>query len=37
MVTVLEVQGMYQSTLTLVVIVKKVCEAVHLCDMAMTV
>lgn len=28
---------MYQNTLTLVLIVKMVCEAVHLCDMAMTI
>lgn len=36
MVTVLEVQGMYQSTLILMLIAKEVCEAVHLCDMAKT-
>lgn len=35
MVAVLEVHGMYLNSLTLVPFVKKVCEAVHLCDMAM--
>lgn len=34
MITVLEMQGMYQNTLTLVSIVKKVCEAVDLCNVA---